>query len=406
MNHHYTNKTVAECTYLPCTNTKTEYGGRLRACGGCSVAGKGVAIYCSIQCQKADWPRHKIQCKQDQEDKSSMPEGAKATIEEMVIWDRKNRSKLITAAISALDLCHHPENADEFVFFVGLADAPGAKHRFVVDFAMPLSFDRYESIYGQHAGDPRNDQRIGQERAKQKSATCISFQIVEFAVRNGCRNTFQTWMLPKDMHGYRTVGFVVPNWHEVLLASCAWPKVRVPENRTVYQRFDKNTLALKAWRDMHLDEIYSAAIDALSLDEDILGGQQQFLILYLRCTGLQEIAELVHVVNAFVFSLEEAETMFIEPLRSAVKSVVNGRPRSGTRAATDPAPCVVCQIIDPVNPTRAPAFTVPVKVTEALLQGTRRKYSWKDHLVEMLGAGDLRPNLVGLEVPELEGLFL
>ena len=68
--------------------------------------------------------------------------------------------------------------------------------------------------------------------------------------------------------------------------------------------------------------------------------------------------------------------------------------------------CVVCQIIDPVNPTQAPAFTVPVKVTEALLRGTRRKYSWKDHLVEMLGAGDLRPNLVGLEDPELEGLFL
>ena len=43
-----------------------------------------------------------------------MSEGAKTTIEEMVIWDRKNRSMLITAAISALDLCHHPENADEF----------------------------------------------------------------------------------------------------------------------------------------------------------------------------------------------------------------------------------------------------------------------------------------------------
>jgi hypothetical protein len=43
-----------------------------------------------------------------------MPESAQKTIEDMVIWDRKNRPKLISAAISALDLCHYPENADEY----------------------------------------------------------------------------------------------------------------------------------------------------------------------------------------------------------------------------------------------------------------------------------------------------
>jgi hypothetical protein len=70
-------------------------------------------------------------------------------------------------------------------FFVALTDTPGAKHRYSVKFAGPISFEQYESVYGERAGDPRNDQRIGQERAKAKSATCISFQIVECASNDG-----------------------------------------------------------------------------------------------------------------------------------------------------------------------------------------------------------------------------
>ncbi|KAF8161721.1 hypothetical protein K438DRAFT_1859331 [Mycena galopus ATCC 62051] len=114
-----------------------------------------------MKCQKDDWPRHKIQCNKDQDDKTSMPESARKTLEDMIIWDRKNRKQLISAAISALDLCHHPENADKYVFFVGLTDTPGAKHRYQVGFAITIPFEQYKSIFGNRAGDPRDDQRIG-----------------------------------------------------------------------------------------------------------------------------------------------------------------------------------------------------------------------------------------------------
>jgi len=397
----YSNKTVHECTSPPCNNKKSEWG-KLRACSRCSVAGKGVALYCSIKCQRDDWPRHKVQCNKNQEDRSAIPESAKKTLEDMIIWDRKNRPKLISAAISALDLCHHPENADEYVFFVGLKDTPGAKYRFQVGFARPISFEDYESIYGDRAGDPRNDQRIGQERAKAKSETCISFQIIEFASNDGCRNTFQTWMMPKDMHGYRTTGFGVLNWEEILLAQCAWPKAPAPLMQVVSPRFNGNLLALRSWREMYMNDIYSAAIDALGLVEDPSAGQKRFLIIYLRYTGLREISELVTVENAFVFSLEEAATMLDESVWKGVQLVVNGRQRTETQEAKDPAPCVLCQIIDHIDPAQAPAFMVPVKLTPALLQQARRPYSWKEHLVEILGDGELRPNLI----EGVEGLLL
>ncbi|KAJ6631383.1 hypothetical protein B0H10DRAFT_1978456 [Mycena sp. CBHHK59/15] len=334
----YSNQTVYECTYFPCTNKKSEWGGKLRACSRCSVAGKGVALYCSIKCQKDDWPRHKVQCNKDREEKSTMPESAQKTIEDMVIWDRKNRPKLISAAISALDLCHHPENADEYVFFVGLTDTPGAKHRYTVGFAAPISFEQYEGMYGDRAGDPRNDQRIGQERAKAKSETCISFQIVEYAGNDGCRNTFQTWMMPKDMHGYRIAGFGVLNWQEILLAQCDWPKKPAPPIKLVFPNFDGDLLALRSWRNMYLNDIYTAAIDALGLIEDPEAGQKKFLILYLRWIGSPELADLIRVENAFVFSLEEAATMLDESVSNAVKKVVNGQPRNEHEVPPDPVP--------------------------------------------------------------------
>ncbi|KAJ7350764.1 hypothetical protein DFH08DRAFT_116431 [Mycena albidolilacea] len=251
----YYNKTVPECTYLP----KSEWGGKLRACSRCSIAGKAVAWYCSIKCQKSDWPRHKVQCNEDQEAKASRSETAQKTLEDMIIWDRKNRPKLISAAISALDLCHYPENADEYVFLVQLTDTPGAKHRYTVGFANAVSFEQYESIFSNRAGDPRVDQRIGQERAKAKSPSCISFQIVEFASHDGCRNTFQTWLMPKDLHGYRITGFGVPNWEPILAAQCRLPKTPPPPIQLLSPRFDGNLTALRAWRDLYLNDIYSAA---------------------------------------------------------------------------------------------------------------------------------------------------
>jgi hypothetical protein len=131
------------------------------------------------------------------------------------------------------------------VFVVQLIDTPGAKHRYTVGFANAVSFEQYESIFSNRAGDPRVDQRIGQERAKAKSPSCISFQIVEVASNDGCwcpnifiyprphflnlgRNTFQTWLMPKDLHGYRIAGFGVPNWEPILAAQCRLPKTPPP----------------------------------------------------------------------------------------------------------------------------------------------------------------------------------
>ncbi|KAK7033821.1 FAD-binding PCMH-type domain-containing protein [Favolaschia claudopus] len=388
----YYNKTVSECTNPPCTNKTSEWGGKLRACSRCSVAGKAVALYCSVKCQKDDWPRHKVQCNKDQEAKSTRSESAQKTLEDMIRWDRKNRPRLIAAAISALDLCHFPENADEYMFFISLNDTPGTKYRYEIGFAKPISFAQYEDIFGQFADNPRNDQRIGQERAQAKSPSCISFQIVEYANNDGCRNTFQTWMMPKDLHGYRTAGFGVINWEEIIMTPM---KTTPPTPRTVFPRFDGNLVALKSWRDMYVDDMYTAAaIDALGLDEDL--SPQKILIIYLRCTGEPEISDMILVEAAFVFSFAEAEAMLDTSVWKAVELVVNGRPETETDKAVDPAPCVVCQIVDPLDPAKAPSFTVPVKLTEALLQGPRRKYSWKEHLMEMLGGADFAENLIAL----------
>jgi len=160
----------------------------------------------------------------------------------------------------------------------------------------------------------------------------------------------------------------------------------------LYPRFNGNLLALKAWRDLYLNDMYSAAIDALGLDED--PAPQKLLIIYLRCTAEREISEMITIENAFVFSLEEAAIMLDKSIWKAVQLVVNGRPQTETHAATDPAPCVVCQITDPIDPGKAPSFTVPVKLTDTLLQNPRRKYSWKAHLAETLGGCEIRENLI------------
>ncbi|KAJ7817278.1 hypothetical protein B0H14DRAFT_2842980 [Mycena olivaceomarginata] len=382
----YYNKTVPECTYLPCANKKSEWGGKLRACSRCSIAGKAVAWYCSIKCQKSDWPRHKVQCNADQEAKASRSETAQKTLEDMIIWDRKNRPKLISAAISALDLCHYPENADEYVFVVQLIDTPGAKHRYTVGFANAVSFEQYESIFSNRAGDPRVDQRIGQERAKAKSPSCISFQIVEVASNDGCRNTFQTWLMPKDLHGYRIAGFGVPNWGPILAAQCRLPKTPPPPIQLLSPRFDGNLTALRAWRDLYLNDIYSAAIDALGLGQD--PSAQQLLIIYLRCTGRSEISEMILLENAFVYSLEEAAITLDESVWKAVERLGNSRPQTETQAAAGLVPCVVCQVIDPIDLRSAPTFVVPVH---------GRKRTWKEHLAASLGGGVLRDNLVLLQ---------
>ncbi|KAF7325300.1 FAD-binding PCMH-type domain-containing protein [Mycena venus] len=206
-------------------------------------------------------------------------------------------------------------------------------------------------------------------------------------------------MAPRDIHCYRIAGFGIPNWGPVLHAHCCLPKTPPPPIELLYPRFDGNLVALKAWRDLYLNDIYSAAIDALGLDEDPT--PQKLLIIYLRCSGESEISKFIQVENAFVFSLEEAATMLAEVIWKGVKSVVNGRPQTSTHAAADPAPCVVCQMIDPIDPGKAPAFMVSVKLTDTLLEGARRKDSWKTHLVETLGGGVLRMNLT----PGWEGVL-
>ncbi|KAF7289246.1 FAD-binding PCMH-type domain-containing protein [Mycena indigotica] len=388
----YSNKLVEECCSPSCNKTKTEYGGKLRACAACAVGGKGMTVYCSTQCQKSDWPRHKPECKQRREEKSALPPDASKAIEDIVIWDRRHRKKLIAAAISALDLCHYPENADDYVFIVLLFETPGAKQI--------LRDTKTE-------GNPREYQRIGQERAKEVGGpAAFSFQIVEFAPHANSWNTFQTPMWPKELHGYRAAGFLTTNWHEVLLASCAFPPVPIPENESLYRRWHVNLKALKGWRDLHMEEIQSAAIDALSLAENPLGGRQQILLLYLRSTGISHVSQLVHVVDAFVYDLEVVDVMFrgLDMLQ-AIKSVVNGRPDTDVRGAADPAPCVVCQLIDPVDSiAKAPAFTVRVELTEERLSRSRA-YGWKERLIEGLGAGDVRPNLIGMD-PAMNAIFM
>ncbi|KAJ7721492.1 hypothetical protein B0H16DRAFT_367204 [Mycena metata] len=203
-------------------------------------------------------------------------------------------------------------------------------------------------------------------------------------------------MMPKDMHGYRTTGFGVPNWLEILHAHCSFPKTPPPPIQLLSPKFSGDLVALRAWRDIYLNDIYSAAIDALGLVEDPAAGSKLFLIIYLRPSPIPDpdISEMLDVENAFVFSLEEGAIMLDESVWKAVQLVVNGRPKTETHEATEPVPCVVCQMIDPIDPGQAPSFTVPVKVTDTLLNGARRPYFWKQRLVERLGGAELRENLI------------
>ncbi|CAK5281919.1 unnamed protein product, partial [Mycena citricolor] len=157
------------------------------------------------------------------------------------------------------------------------------------------------------------------------------------------------------------------------------------------QKFTGNYIALRTWRDIHRPALQKAAIHALNLAKDPEAGKKKVLVVYLRYTGSRKTIELVQVESAFVFSLEEIQDMFDQSVWNSVEAIVKGLPRYKNVRAEEPAPCVICQLIDPFDPTQAPAFTIPVKTTPALLSADRDQ-SWKQTLTESAGGGEFHAN--------------
>lgn len=72
-----------------------------------------------------------------------------SVLDKMIAWDRAGgRKKLHSAALSALDLCHHPENSHKYLFWAGIVatGSTEAKYYFRVDLATALPYDELTGI--------------------------------------------------------------------------------------------------------------------------------------------------------------------------------------------------------------------------------------------------------------------
>ncbi|KAJ7837959.1 hypothetical protein B0H14DRAFT_3870232 [Mycena olivaceomarginata] len=82
-----------------------------------------TALYCSKECQRADWKRHKIYCQMTTRfPPAADPDtgGEPQVQRHLRLWTSRFNDSLMCAIIVALDLHKHPENLDKFGLVVTL----------------------------------------------------------------------------------------------------------------------------------------------------------------------------------------------------------------------------------------------------------------------------------------------
>ncbi|KZT56087.1 hypothetical protein CALCODRAFT_497779 [Calocera cornea HHB12733] len=95
------------CRY--CGKTKEEV--KLQLCAGC-----GLHRYCSKDCQKKAWPKHKEMCRQNQRN-MALPD-KQPGLKKLNSFTQKHKPHLHVAGIRALGVMDDPESAKELVLVV------------------------------------------------------------------------------------------------------------------------------------------------------------------------------------------------------------------------------------------------------------------------------------------------
>ncbi|KAF7334540.1 hypothetical protein MVEN_02283800 [Mycena venus] len=128
--------TTRVCDVRECKNYKG-----LSKCNRCRTA-----MYCSKECQKADWPHHKPYCtmvKNFPPEKDPQTGGEPPLQRHLRLWTARFNGSLVCAAIVALDLNNHPENIDDFGIVVTLHPRPhkeaGARFQFISAVVTPMA---------------------------------------------------------------------------------------------------------------------------------------------------------------------------------------------------------------------------------------------------------------------------
>ncbi|KAJ7761261.1 hypothetical protein DFH07DRAFT_1059898 [Mycena maculata] len=106
-----------------CENCMTRMD--LRRCAGC-----GVMRYCSRECQKAHWKKHKPHCVMNVElSKRAEALGSDCSDRLKAIrkWCDVFSIPIGIACVSALDIMNHPERTDKFLLFIYVHFLPAAK---------------------------------------------------------------------------------------------------------------------------------------------------------------------------------------------------------------------------------------------------------------------------------------
>ncbi|KAJ6589334.1 hypothetical protein B0H19DRAFT_1103618 [Mycena capillaripes] len=128
--------TTRVCDALDCKNHED-----LHKCARCKTA-----MYCSKECQKADWSRHKPYCKMVTEfPPATDPDtgGEPPLQRHLRLWAARFNNSLVCAIIVALELNKHPKNIDNFGLVVTLHPRPhaeaGARFHLVSAVVMPMA---------------------------------------------------------------------------------------------------------------------------------------------------------------------------------------------------------------------------------------------------------------------------
>ncbi|KAJ7874463.1 hypothetical protein B0H13DRAFT_2057635 [Mycena leptocephala] len=108
--------TTRTCDLHDCKNFEN-----LNKCARCKTA-----MYCSKECQKADWVRHKAYCKMVKDFPPATDEsgGEPPLQRHLRLWTARFNGSLVCATIVALKLNKHPENIDNFGLVVTLHPRP------------------------------------------------------------------------------------------------------------------------------------------------------------------------------------------------------------------------------------------------------------------------------------------